>query len=54
MRTRPPVGASRPAMIFRIVVLPQPLGPSRVKNSPGAIVSDRPATVAPPPAWAPE
>ena len=31
---RPAVGCSKPAIIRRVVVLPQPDGPSRVKNSP--------------------
>ena len=30
-------------MVRRSVVLPQPLGPSSVKNSPGAIVSSMPS-----------
>src|SRR5450432_234761 len=30
----PEVGSSRPAIIRRVVVLPQPEGPSRQKNSP--------------------
>ena len=34
----PDVGASSPAMQFRVVDLPHPLGPSRVKNSPSSIV----------------
>ena len=34
----PPVGCSRPAMQFSVVDLPQPLGPSRVKNSPSLMV----------------
>jgi hypothetical protein len=32
----PPFGVSRPAIMRSVVVLPQPDGPSRVKNSPGA------------------
>src|SRR3954465_11136928 len=34
----PPVGRSRPAMQFSGVDLPQPLGPSSVKNSPSLMV----------------
>ncbi len=34
----PLVGVSKPASILSVVVLPQPLGPSRLKNSPLAIV----------------
>ena len=33
-RMRPEVGSSRPAIMRRVVVLPQPDGPSRTKNSP--------------------
>ena len=35
---RPPVGSTRPATMRRIVVLPQPDGPSSETNSPSAIV----------------
>ncbi len=31
---RPPVGNSKPAIMRSVVVLPQPLGPSSVTNSP--------------------
>src|SRR5437879_3858591 len=34
---RPSSGASKPAIIRSVVVLPQPLGPSSEKNSPSAI-----------------
>jgi hypothetical protein len=34
MRTSPVVGTSRPAMMRRSVVLPQPLGPRKEMNSP--------------------
>ena len=34
MKTLPEVGISRPAMRRRVVVLPHPLGPSRVTRSP--------------------
>src|SRR5215218_10284950 len=37
MRTRPPLGYSRPASSRSSVVLPQPLGPSSTMNSPSAI-----------------
>ena len=37
---RPEVGRSKPAMIMRNVVLPEPEGPSSVRNSPGATSSD--------------
>src|SRR5712691_7633413 len=39
-RTVPRSGCSRPAMQRKVVVLPQPLGPSSVKNVPGASVKD--------------
>src|SRR4051812_44679519 len=39
--TSPAVGVSSPAMIRSVVVLPQPLGPSSVTNSPERMVSDR-------------
>src|SRR5579862_4203866 len=35
----PPVGSSKPASMLSTVVLPQPLGPSRQKNSPGSVSS---------------
>ena len=38
-RTCPSVGSSKPAIIRRSVVLPQPEGPRRVKNSFGRISS---------------
>src|ERR1700758_299104 len=34
---RPLVGCSKPAIMRSVVVLPQPEGPSSVKNSPGGI-----------------
>ena len=34
MKTRPLVGASRPAIMRSVVVLPQPLGPSSVVSVP--------------------
>ncbi len=36
IRISPSLGCSKPATIRSVVVLPQPLGPSRVKNSPEA------------------
>src|SRR5438067_13903351 len=36
----PDDGSSRPAIIRSVVVLPQPEGPSRTKNSPSAMVND--------------
>ena len=36
----PPVGCSKPAIMRSVVVLPQPDGPSIVKNSPSAIGND--------------
>ena len=36
-RIRPSSGTSKPAIIRRVVVLPQPLGPSSEKNSPSRI-----------------
>ena len=35
MKTRPPLGASSPAISRSVVLLPEPEGPSRAKNSPG-------------------
>ena len=34
----PDVGSSRPAIMRRVVVLPQPDGPSRQKNEPSGMV----------------
>src|SRR5690349_18212684 len=39
--TSPVDGVSSPAMMRSVVVLPQPLGPSSVTNSPERMVSDR-------------
>src|SRR5205814_9437896 len=36
IRMSPAVGGVKPATIMRVVVLPDPLGPSNVTNSPGA------------------
>ena len=43
-RIAPSVGASKPAIIRRVVVLPQPDGPSSEKNSPAAIVKQASST----------
>ena len=43
-RTRPWSGSSKPAIIRRVVVLPQPLGPSSEKNSPAPISSETSST----------
>src|SRR5689334_16619895 len=40
----PPVGSSSPAIIRRVVVLPQPEGPSMTKNSPSSTVKVEPLT----------
>ena len=39
-RMRPEVGATKPPIIWRIVLLPEPDGPSSVMNEPPAISSD--------------
>jgi len=36
-KTVPPSGCTKPATIIKVVVLPDPEGPSSEKNSPGAI-----------------
>src|SRR5215210_233291 len=41
---RPAVGASNPAIIRRVVVLPEPDGPSIEKNSPSATSRSMPPT----------
>ena len=41
---RPDVTGSSPAIMRNVVVLPQPEGPTKVKNSPSAMVSDRSST----------
>src|SRR4051794_10905073 len=41
---RPEVIDSKPAIMFRVVVLPEPLGPSRVMNSPARISRSIPST----------
>ncbi len=45
-RIRPPVGSSKPPIMRRVVVLPQPDGPRSEKNSPARISSDTPSTAA--------
>src|SRR5690242_15824721 len=40
----PPSGERKPAIRLSVVVLPQPLGPSRVTNSPGATSRSMPST----------
>src|SRR5690242_21843167 len=40
----PPSGERKPAIRLSVVVLPQPLGPSRVTNSPGATVRSMAST----------
>ena len=42
--TRPESGSSKPAIMRKDVVLPQPDGPSREKNSPAAMSSVTPST----------
>ena len=41
---RPLVGRSKPAIIRSVVVLPQPDGPTIVKNSPGGMSRSMPST----------
>ena len=41
---RPAVGSVKPPIMRRQVVLPEPEGPSSVKNSPEAIVRSTPST----------
>src|ERR1700722_134740 len=43
-RIEPPSASSKPAMIFRVVVLPHPDGPSKDRNSPWPALSDRSST----------
>src|SRR4029453_2165003 len=42
--TRPPVGGVRPAMMFKSVDFPQPLGPTNETNVPAATSSVTPST----------
>ena len=44
MRIRPPVGSIRRLTIFRLVVLPQPDGPTSTQILPAGTVSDRSLT----------
>ena len=44
MSISPEVGSSSPAIMRSVVVLPQPDGPSSMKNSPSPIVKDDPFT----------
>src|SRR5689334_15421505 len=44
MRMSPAVTSSRPAIIRRVVVLPQPDGPTRMQNSRSRTVRSMPAT----------
>ncbi len=48
-RMRPLVGCSKPAIMRRVVVLPQPDGPTIVKNSPGGMNRSMPSTATTPP-----
>src|SRR6187399_3141779 len=43
-RICPPSTSAKPAIIIKVVVLPEPEGPSREKNSPGAMVALTPLT----------
>jgi hypothetical protein len=42
IRISPEVGSSSPAIMRSVVVLPQPEGPSSMKNSPSPMVKDGP------------
>src|SRR5215218_7369897 len=46
MRISPAVGGSKPAIIRRVVVFPEPEAPSSVRNSPDAMSSERSSTAA--------
>jgi hypothetical protein len=43
-RALPLVGWTRPVSIFRVVVLPAPLGPKNPTTSPGSIRKETPST----------
>src|SRR5437899_6179316 len=43
-RMAPPLGSTKPAIICKVVVLPQPDGPSSETNSPFSTPSDSPST----------
>src|SRR5262249_9175978 len=49
MSTSPSVGTAKPAMHASVVVLPEPDGPSSVRNSPARTVSVTPSTARTPP-----
>src|SRR3954452_23306123 len=51
MRIRPALGCSKPAISRRQVVLPDPEGPSKAKNSPGAMSRSTPSTARTAPKW---
>ena len=44
MAMSPALGISKPAIIISVVVLPDPLGPRSVRNSPERTSSDTPST----------
>ena len=44
IRIWPSLAISRPAIMRRVVVLPQPEGPSRVTSLPGSMVKDTSST----------
>nr|CRL81115.1 hypothetical protein CPGR_04329 [Mycolicibacter nonchromogenicus] len=48
MRNSPDVISSRPAIMFSVVDFPQPEGPTRMMNSPSAMLSDRSLTATAP------
>ena len=43
-RTSPDVGAVNPAIMFSVVVFPDPLGPRKVRNSPASARRPMPST----------
>jgi hypothetical protein len=43
----PPSGSSKPEMRRKVVVLPQPLGPSKAKSSPGLTEKETPTEAEP-------
>ena len=45
-RICPLVGSSKPAIMLSVVVLPEPLEPRKVRNSPLRTSSDTPSTAA--------
>ena len=51
MRSSPEVIASSPAIMRRVVDLPQPDGPSRTMNSPSSISSETSSTAGGPALW---